>query len=142
VKLNFFRDGKPSEASVEVADRMKLFGARLGLTDEQPEEEEAPKETKLGITVRDVPPESATRMGVAPGHGVQVTDVKPDSFGDSINVERGDVIVEINKQPVTDSASFEKLQAQLKTGQDVVLLVRKRGSTKDVGPVFLGGVLP
>ena len=142
VKLSYYRDGKPAEASVEVADRMKLFGARLGLTDDQPEEDDVPKETKLGITVRDLAPEVGTRMGVAPGHGVQVTDVKPDSFGDTINVERGDIIVEINKQPVTDSASFEKLQDQLKTGQDVVLLVRKRGSTKDMGPVFLGGVLP
>jgi serine protease Do len=142
VKLNYFRDGKPSEASVEVADRMKLFGARLGLTDDQPEEDDTPKETKLGITVRDLSPELGTRMGVAPGHGVQVTDVKPDSFGDTNQVERGDVIIEINKQPVTDTASFEKLQAQLKSGQDVVLLVRKRGSTKDMGPVFLGGVLP
>jgi S1-C subfamily serine protease len=121
---------------------MKLFGARLGLTDDQPEEDDTPKETKLGITVRDLSPELGTRMGVAPGHGVQVTDVKPDSFGDTNQVERGDVIIEINKQPVTDTASFEKLQAQLKSGQDVVLLVRKRGSTKDMGPVFLGGVLP
>lgn len=142
VKLAYLRDGKPAEASVEVADRMKLFGARLGLTDDQPEEDETPKETKLGIAVRDVTPDVGGRMGVAPGKGVQVTDVKPDSFGDTINVERGDVILEINKQPVTDSASFEKLQAQLKSGADVVLLVRKRGSTKDMGPVFLGGVLP
>ena len=125
-----------------VADRMKLFGARLGLTDEQPEEEEAPKETKLGITVRDIAPEVAARIGVPAGRGVQVTDVKPDSFGDTIQIERGDIVMEINKQPITDSASFEKLQTQLKTGQDVVLLVRKRGSTKDTGPVFLGGVLP
>ncbi len=142
VKLSYLRDGKPAEANVQVADRMKLFGARLGLTDDQPEEDETPKETKLGITVRDLTPDMGSRLGVAPGKGVMVMDVKPDSFGDTINVERGDVIVEINKQPVTDSASFEKLQAQLKSGQDVVLLVRKRGSTKDQGPVFLGGVLP
>jgi serine protease Do len=142
VKLSYLRDGKSAEANVEVADRMKLFGARLGLTDEQPEEDDTPKETKLGITVRDITPDMGSRMGVAPGKGVQVMDVKPDSFGDTINVERGDVILEINKQPVTDSASFAKLQAQLKTGSDVVLLVRKRGSTKDSGPVFLGGVLP
>jgi serine protease Do len=142
VKLSYYRDGKPGEANVTVADRMKLFGARLGLTDEQPEEEEAPKETKLGITVRDIAPEVGARIGVPAGKGVQVTDVKPDSFGDTVQVERGDIILEINRQPVTDSANFEKLQTQLKSGQDVVLLVRPRGSTKDQGPVFLAGVLP
>ena len=142
VKLTYFRNGKQDEANVQVADRMKLFGARLGLTDDQPEEDDTPKETKLGITVRDITPDSGSRMGVAPGKGVQVTDVKPDSFGDSIQVERGDVILEVNKQPVTDAAAFGRLQSQLKSGQDVVLLVRKRGTTKDQGPVFLGGVLP
>jgi serine protease Do len=142
VKLTYFRNGKQDDANVLVADRMKLFGARLGLTDDQPEEDDTPKETKLGITVRDITPDIGSRLGVAPGKGVQVTDVKPDSFGDSIQVERGDVILEINKQPVTDAATFGRLQSQFKTGQDVVLLVRKRGSTKDMGPVFLGGVLP
>ncbi|HEX6880401.1 MAG TPA: Do family serine endopeptidase [Terriglobales bacterium] len=142
VKLGYVRDGKRGEANVVVEDRMKLFGSRLGLTDEEQEEEQGPKETKLGVTVRDISPEVASRLGISAGKGVQVTDVKPDSFADSIQLQRGDVILEINKQPVTDVASFEKLQSQLKTGQDVVLLVRPRGSTKDQGPVFLGGVLP
>jgi serine protease Do len=142
VKLGYVRDGKRGEANVVVADRMKLFGSRLGLTDEEQEEEQGPKETKLGVTVRDISPEVASRLGISAGKGVQVTDVKPDSFADTIQLQRGDVILEINKQPVTDAASFEKVQSQLKSGQDVVLLVRPRGSTKDQGPVFLGGVLP
>ena len=142
IKLGYIREGKHGDANVVVEDRMKLFGSRLGLADEEPEEDAAPKQTRLGITVRDISPEVATRLGIAAGKGVQVTDVKPDSFGDSIQIGRGDVILEINKQPVTDSAAFEKLQAQLKSGQDVVLLVRPRGSTKDQGPVFLAGVLP
>ncbi len=142
VKLSYLRDGKPSETTVAVADRMKLFGSRLGLTDEEPEEDATPKETKLGVTVRDLSPEAAGRLGVPAGKGVQVTDVKPDSFGDTVQLQRGDVILEINKQPVSDTATFEKLQSQLKSGQDVVLLVRPRGSTKDQGPVFLAGVLP
>lgn len=142
IKLGYIREGKHGDANVVVEDRMKLFGSRLGLADEEPEEDAAPKQTRLGITVRDISPEVATRLGIAAGKGVQVTDVKPDSFGDTIQIGRGDVILEINKQPVTDSATFEKLQAQLKSGQDVVLLVRPRGSTKDQGPVFLAGVLP
>jgi serine protease Do len=141
IKLGYFREGKRGDANVVVEDRMKLFGARLGLADEEQEEDQTPKQTKLGITVRDISPEVASRLGLT-GKGVQVTDVKPDSFADTVQVQRGDIILEINKQPITDSATFEKLQAQLKSGQDVVLLVRPRGSTKDQGPVFLAGVLP
>ena len=142
IKLTYLRNGKTEQADVTVSDRMKLFGARLGLTDEEPEEDNTPKQTKLGIAVRDIAPEVATRLGISPGKGVQVIEVKPDSFGDSIQLQRGDVILELNKQAVTDAASFEKLQSQLKSGEDVVLLVRPRGATKDQGPVFLGGVLP
>src|SRR5512142_225934 len=142
IKLTYLRNGNTEQADVIVADRMKLFGARLGLTDEEPEADNTTKQTKLGITVRDIAPEVATRLGISPGRGVQVTEVKPDSFGDSIQLQRGDIILELNKQAVTDAASFEKLQSQLKSGEDVVLLVRPRGSTKDQGPVFLGGVLP
>jgi serine protease Do len=141
IKLGYVREGKRGDANVVVEDRMKLFGARLGLADEEQEEDQTPKQTKLGITVRDISPEVAGRLGIT-GKGVQVTDVKPDSFGDTVQVQRGDIILEINRQPVTDSATFEKLQSQLKSGQDVVLLVRPRGSTKDQGPVFLAGVLP
>lgn len=141
IKLTYLRDGKRSDANVTVADRMKLFGSRLGLSDEEQEEAPGPKETKMGITVRDISPEQADRMGLQ-GKGVQVVEVKPDSFGDTIGVSRGDIILEINKQPVTDAATFDKLQSQLKSGQDVVLLVRPRGSTKDAGPVFMAGVLP
>jgi serine protease Do len=142
IKLGYVREGKHGDANVVVEDRMKLFGARLGLAEEDQEEDQTPKQTKLGITVRDISPEVATRLGLPSGKGVQVTDVKPDSFGDTVQAQRGDVILEINKQPVTDTATFEKLQSQLKSGQDVVLLVRPRGSTKDQGPVFLAGVLP
>ena len=38
--------------------------------------------------------------------GVIVQDVKPDAFGDSVNVSRGDVILEINKQPVNNEDDF------------------------------------
>jgi serine protease Do len=142
VKLGYIRDGKNLEANVKVEDRMKLFGSRLGLTDEEPDEEPAPKETKLGITVRDLSPEMADRMKLPKGKGVLVQDVKPDSFADTIGVQRGDVILEINKQAVPDSITFGKLQSQLKSGQDVVLLVRPRGAGRDQGPIFEAGVLP
>lgn len=142
VKLGYIRDGKRSEANVTVEDRMKLFGTRLGLNDEEPDEEPAPKETKLGVTVRDISPEMADRMNLPKGKGVLVQDVKPDSFGDTIGMQKGDVVLELNRQPVPDAATFEKLQSQLKSGQDVVLLVRPRGSSRDQGPIFEAGVLP
>lgn len=139
VKLGILRNGKPETVPVQVADRQKLFGTRLGL-DEDEEEPATPTETKFGTTVRDIPSDMADRLNLPKGKGVQVTDVKPGGFGDTVGLERGDVILEINKQPVGDSAAFTRLQGQLKSGQDVVFLVRKRG--RDSSPIFLAGVLP
>jgi len=53
------------------------------------------------------------------------------------------VILEINKQPVNSEADFTRLQSQLKSGEDVVFLVRPRGQARgDNSTVFMGGTLP
>ena len=70
-----------------------------------------------------------------------VQEVKPDGFGENIGTGRGDVILEINKQPVNNEADFRKIESQAKSGQDVVFLVRPRGS-RDNTTIFEGGTLP
>ncbi len=124
-----------------MADRQKVFGARLGY-EENAEEEATPKEGKLGLSVRTITPEMAERLGIPEGKGVAVTDVKPGSFADDVNLSRGDIILEINRQPVNDVATFNKIQAGLKSGQDVVFVVHPRMGGRDSGNIFLGGTLP
>src|SRR5580704_9696026 len=121
-KIGYVRNGKQSTADVTVADRQKLFATRLGDEDEGGEEAK-PQESKLGVTVKDITPEIADRMKLPNSKGVIVQDVKPDGFGDNVGVSRGDVILEINKQPVNSEADFHKVESQLKAGQDVVFLV-------------------
>src|SRR5271165_2526243 len=140
-KLGYVRNGKQSTADVVVADRQKLFATRLGEEDEGSEQAK-PQESKLGINVRDITPDMADRMKLPNTKGVMVQEVKPDGFGDNVGISRGDVILEINKQPVNSEADFGKLQSQLKGGQDVVLLVRPRGLGPNAGTVFMGGTLP
>ncbi len=141
VDLGFMRNGKKDSASVTVADRAKLFASRLG-EDDDSEEASGPKESKFGITVRSITPEIADRLEIAAGKGVIVQDVKPNSFGDDIGVARGDVILEVNKQPVNNEADFARIQSSLKSGQDVVFLVRQRGAGAQDGTIFLAGTLP
>ena len=57
------------------------------------------------------------------------------------NKSRGDVILEINKLPVTNEDDFHHIESQMKSGQDVVFLVRPRG-VRDNSTVFMGGTLP
>jgi len=141
IALTFVRNGKKESTTVTVADRAKLFAARLG-DDEEGTEDSAPKESKLGITVRAVTPEFADQLRIPAGKGVIVQDVKPGSFADDAGVSRGDVILEINKQPVNSEEDFNRIQASLKSGQDVVFLVRQRGVGGQGGTIFLAGTLP
>ena len=141
VNLGFVRNGKKQEAAVTVTDRAKLFAARLG-EDDEGGEAEAPKESKLGLTVRAVTSDMADRLDIPAGKGVIVQDIKPSSFADDVGLTRGDVILEINKQPVNSEDEFTRISSSLKSGQDVVFLVRQRGSGRQDGTIFLAGTLP
>jgi len=141
VTLGFLRNGKPQDASVTIADRAKLFAARLG-DDQENDDESSPKQSKFGVTVRKVTPEMADRLDMPVGKGVIVQDVKPNSFAEDVNLGRGDIILEVNKQPVNSEEEFAKIESSLKSGQDVVFLVRSRGSSRQDGTIFLAGTLP
>ena len=141
VTLGFIRNNKKQEATVTVADRAKLFAARLG-EDEESGAEAGPKESKLGLSVRALTQEMADRLEVPAGKGVIVQEVKPGSFADDVGVARGDVILEINKQAVNSDDDFNRVSSTLKSGQDVVFLVRQRGAGRQGGTVFLAGTLP
>jgi serine protease Do len=141
VVLSFIRNGKPQQASVTVADRAKLFASRLN-EDEGANDESTPKQDKFGVTIRKLTPEMAEKLDMPAGKGVIVQDVKPGSFADDIGLNRGDVILELNKQPVNSEQDFSKIESSLKSGQDVVFLVRPRGSTSQDGSAFLAGTLP
>jgi serine protease Do len=141
VALGFLRNGKQQDTSVTIADRAKLFAARLN-EDENGNDENTPKQDKFGITVRKLTPEMAEKLDMPAGKGVIVQDVKPGSFADDINLGRGDVILEINKQPVNSEEEFAKAESSLKSGQDVVFLVRPRGSSRQDGTIFVPGTLP
>jgi len=141
VTLSFLRSGKSQETAVTIADRSKLFAARLG--DEQDSADDStPKQSKFGVTVRKVTPEMADRLDMPAGKGVIVQDVKPGSFAEDVNLGRGDIVLEINRQPVNSEDDFAKIESNLKSGQDVVFLVRQRGSTRQDGTIFLAGTLP
>ena len=141
VALGFLRNGKLQEASVTIADRAKLFAARLG--DEQDSEDDnSPKPSKFGVTVRKVTPEMADRLDMPAGKGVIVQEVKPGSFAEDVNLGRGDIILEVNKQAVNSEEEFARVESSLKSGQDVVFLVRPRGSTRQDGTIFDAGTLP
>src|SRR5205823_3565516 len=145
VQLGVLRNGQKQTLSVGITDRAKLF-ANIG----NPQEDNAPPtqsdagEGKLGITVSAVPSNIATKLGLK--GGVIVTNVRPGSFADEINLTKGTIITEIDtptsKRAVTDQASYQSIVSSLKAGDDVAFIVRaSSGSGAAAGPSYLGGTL-
>ena len=139
--LAFLRNGKQQEATVTIADRAKLYSDLLGENEGGPESP-APTESKLGLSVGNLTPDVASRLGTPPGKGVIVQDVKNGSFADEdLGLQRGDVILEVNRKPVNSEDDFRKVQAELKSGEAVALLIHPSRSRPGT-TVFAAGTLP
>jgi len=140
-KIGFVRNAKEDETTVTIANRAKLYASRLG-DEESDNDTSQPVESKLGVTVKNLTPESAERLGVAPGKGVVVQEVKPGSFADEdVGLTQGDVIFEVNRKPVNSEDDFRKIVSGLKSGDDVVFLMHGRRDAKGA-TTFLGGTIP
>jgi serine protease Do len=138
IRLGYLRDGKQGDTTVTIGDREKVFAKAGGEQGETNSEEKGGAgETKLGIVVRDAPPATADKLH---SKGVVVQSVRPGSFADLQGLERGLVIVRINKQPTASKDQFDAIVSKLKSGDDVVFEVLDPRHPDD-GLHYLGGTL-
>jgi serine protease Do len=61
--------------------------------------------------------------------GVIVTQVEPNSGAEKAGLMPGDVIREVNRQPVTSVKEFAKVSSDMKKGDNVLILVNRRGNS-------------
>lgn len=139
VRLGYLRDGKQGTATLTIADRSVLYSSQGEAQNGPGGPESAPDaaQGKLGITVQAVPQALASK-GI---HGVLVTQVKPGTFADEVNLAPGLIITNLNKQPVTSVDQFQSIVSGLKSGQDVVFRVLD-SKNPTAGGTYIGGTLP
>jgi serine protease Do len=81
-----------------------------------------------GISVQDVDARTAHQLGVpANTAGVVVTKVDPSSAAADSDLQRGDVIQEVNHKPIRNTADFEAAMHNSK--DQTLLLVNRQGNT-------------
>jgi serine protease Do len=121
VKLKLVRNGNPTDVTVTLGE--------LPSEKEQAKAEEGTSEKALnGVTVENLDAQSARQLGLSPSTpGVVVTDIDRTSPLSSAGLRTGDVIQEVNHQPVKNVAQFE--EAIRKAGNNPLLLVNRKGST-------------
>ncbi len=122
VKVKVWRGGSTTTLTIQVGE----------LKDEEVEEpqRQSSAEEDIGISAQALTPEIAESLGLSRDlKGVVVSRVTPGSPADEAGLRRGDVILEVNREPVKDLASFRKaLQATAKK-KSVLLLVRRGDNT-------------
>jgi len=116
------RDGSEKTLTVKLDEAQADRSAR---TDGEPD---AGDKTALGISVAPLTPELATRLRAPKNaHGLVVQDVNPDGRAADAGIEAGDIIEQVNRQPVQ---SVDDLKAALRRSADkpVLLLVSRQGN--------------
>jgi serine protease Do len=68
--------------------------------------------------------------------------VEQNSFAEDIDLRKGDVIVEINRQPVHTTDDVTRIQKTLKPGDAVAFRVLRQSGRTEWTPVFPAGALP
>ena len=122
VTIRVIRDGHEKDVTVTIGeqpDSTKVAKVESGETDY----------AFAGVAVQDLDRETAKELGVkGKAQGVVVTGVEPESSAEKAGVMRGDVIREINRQPVKSVKEFEKVSSGLKKGENVLILIDRRGN--------------
>jgi len=121
VALKLIRNGNPTNMSVKLGD--------LPADKDQAKADEKPSEQALnGVTVENLDAQTAQQLGLSPAvTGVVVTDIDPSSALASAGLRQGDVIQEVNHQPVKNVTQFQ--EAIRKAGDSPLLLVNRKGTT-------------
>ena len=126
VELEIVRDGKPMTVATQIKEQP--VGYQTGrVTPQQPAQPTPGEETEsanvlAGIHVGQLTPDLARQLDLPNGvHGVVVTAVDPDAG--VAELQKGDVIEEVNQQPINSQADYNRIIGSLDTRQATVLSV-------------------
>ena len=122
--LQIVRDGRAMNVPVKLAERP--------VRDPEPDEiDEGARPTSrtgslLGMLVREIDVEFAARFNLPKGmHGVVVSRVDPMGPAYDADIERGNILLEINRQPVQSIDDFRRLTANARSGEVMALYLYK-----------------
>jgi serine protease Do len=101
--------------------------AKVGAMEDENEtaaEKDASHKT-LGISVQNLTPQIAGKLGLKDTAGIVVLNVAPGSAAAEAMIRTGDVIKAINRQPVKNVADFKQKLDQTKAGDTLLLLIER-----------------
>jgi serine protease Do len=131
VDLEIMRDGKPLKVTTQIKEQPIDYqsagveprrGQAQPQQPQQPGDQEPPDNPLASIHVGELTPEMARQLDLPDNvRGVLVTGV--DADGGVAELQKGDVIEEVNQQPIMSVADYNKMAGSLNPGQPQVLSV-------------------
>jgi serine protease Do len=125
--VKLLHDGRPETVTVTLTE---LPGevAQSGDDQKKPGSSNFMIDALGGVKVADLEPEVRRQLGAPPGvRGALVSEVEPASNSADAGLQPGDVIMEINRQPVSNSSDAVKLGRQAKSDQILLKIWRRQG---------------
>lgn len=122
VELLILRDGKQSSNDVVLG---QLESKSVVAADDPPTKRTA----RLGLEVQTLNRELADRLGYEGEHGVIVTHVERGSPAERKGLKGGDLIIEINRAPVSDLTEYEAAIDEMEPGEVALLRRLRSGGT-------------
>ena len=129
IDLVVIREGKEKTVQVTMGE-FPSEGASFN--EEEPESgEEGGKgeEADIGISVQQLTPDIAERLGAKGAKGVVVANVDPGSLAEEVGLRSGDIIKEINRNPVNNMKDFRKEMKKAKLKAGVLFLIQRGEAT-------------
>ena len=121
VRLKVFRNGQNLDMTVRLSE---MPGEKVAKADTGGENRDA---SLQGVSVEDLDARTARQLGLpASTKGVVVTEVDPASQAASAGLKEGDVIQQVNRQPVASASDFAR--AVKKSSGASLLLVNRAGN--------------
>jgi serine protease Do len=120
--LRIVRDGRPMTVAVKLAERPARDRRAARATDGAAEPSSA--RPGLGLIVREMDAEFVARYRIPDDvQGVIVSRVEPMSPGFDADIERGNVVMEINRQPVRSVDEYRRVTTRARTGDVLAFYV-------------------
>jgi serine protease Do len=134
------KGGEKKQLSFKVAQRPDDEGvAARGGSEGGAPEQEGNKSPKLGVSLAPITPEIARQLGVSPEEGgVVIAEVVDGGPAQRAGIRPGDILLEMNRQPVKKVEDVANAVAKTKEG-DMALLRIRRGDAALYVAVPVGG---
>jgi serine protease Do len=122
IKLEIIRDGK----NVSVPVQLEAMGSRDKQGNEVSENDHGKMHWGLGLG--DLNSELREQLQAPKDlHGAVIEQVQPGSSADNAGLQRGDVIVQVNRHDVQSGADVQQALASVPKGKDALILVWSNG---------------